>query len=219
MKEKIKVSVLILFALSGIIGCSAMFHPDYFKLDEDEITPIEVFILSDIHSAEKTYDNEFLLHNGGLVALKKKDETSNSLQFTASLQAGEGLRLMFRTDKRKYRDEPGIVLEWTQNSCIIKENKKLVAKVDSVVLPLNSPVLLTVINEGGLYLITADCDTIINAKTSLPVTEFYLIESMQSELKISGVSFDNLYGFHPEEIISEEGEPLNKTREETIIKR
>jgi hypothetical protein len=218
MRRKKMIFALILLTAVSVIGCGRLFHPDYFRLDEDSVTPIEVFILSDIYSVEKTfYDNEFLLHDGGIAAMKKPDETTNSLLFTVTLLSGEGIRLMFRTDTKKFRDEPGMLLEWTQNGCVVKENNKTIAKVDTVKAVVGSPVRISVINEGAHFSITADCDTIIKGTTQLPNTEYYLLESLQSESTISGIFFENLYGFQPEEIILEDEKVKGKTREEIII--
>jgi hypothetical protein len=211
--------ISVLFALVPLLvlaACGLLPHPDTFRLDETSSAPMQGYILSDLSLVEKTFDNEIKIHKDGVCSIKRPDLTTNYFAFTAKMYSGKGLRVMTRTDRKKYQEEPGLVLEWTPDGSVVYENGKEIARADSVRAPLKSPVKLAFINEGSYFLFIADCDTIIKGRTALPESEYYILESMGSEFILSGMMFEQLYGFEREQILEFDDEG-NKKREEKII--
>ncbi|GEM_PF-6272854 len=219
MRERILLLMLASVGIIFISACSSMFHPDTFMLDEISASPIEAFILSDFHLVEKTYDNEFIIHRGGACSIKKIQLTTNNASFTVTLNSGNGLKIMTRTDNKKYQEEQGIALEWTKSGSTVYENDNIMAKVDSVKAIENFPVKISFINEGGYYLLLADCDTIYKGRTQLPESEFYIFEAMDADVKVSGISFEQLYGFEPEQMLEAEETGTREMEEKIIIKQ
>jgi hypothetical protein len=209
----------ILFAFAGaivIIACGLLPHPDTFKLEEGEAAPIEGFILSDINLVNKICDNEIHIHKNGACSIKRPDLTTNYFEFTVTMYSGDGLRVMTRKDRKKYKNQPGIFFEWTKDGSVVYENGKELARTNLLKAPVKSPVKISFINEGSYFLFIADCDTIVKGRTNLPESEYYILQSMNSELDLSGISFKQLYGFDRDQIL-EISDEEGKTREETII--
>lgn len=216
MKIKINIFLIITTTILTIVSCGILPHPDTFKLNEVASPPIEGYKLSDYNLVIKTFDNEFKLYKGGICAIKREDITTNRLEFTIRFYSGNGLRIMTRTDKRKYKTEPGIVFDWTKKGVIFYENGKEIYSTNLFTAIDNYPIKMTLVNQANFYYVISDCDTIYKGKTELPSTEYFIFKSLNADMKITGISIEDLYGFDKEEVldIDEEG---NKHREETII--
>ena len=216
MKVRLKLLVYAFALLLANVSCGILPHPDTFKLDETVLPPIDCFILSNLNLVEKTFDNEIILHEDGICSLKRKKVTTSKFKFTATLRRGVGLRVMMRSDEKKYRNEPGIVLEWSKTGTKIFENSKEIMSKNIFRATANSPVNFTFVNQGKYYYIVSECDTIYKGRTELPCTEYYILESINAELKISGIRFEELYGFEDEDILNVD-ESGQRSRKETII--
>ncbi len=216
MKVRMNIIVFALALLLTIASCGILPHPDTFKLDKTVLPPINCFILSDINSVEKTFDNEILLHKKGICSLKRDNITTSKFQLTATLRGGDGLRVSMRSDMKKYKTEPGIILEWAKTGTKILENGKQLMSESSIRAFENKPVNFTFVNQGNFYYIVLECDTIYRGITDIPCSEYYILESVDADLKISGIKLEDLYGFEYKEILNvdEEGK---RTREETLI--
>jgi len=213
MKKLHKYSIYFLLAVISF-GCALLPQPDRFKLDRKSSAPIEGYILSENNLVKVDYNNQIEIFNGGACSIKRPNITISGSVFTVTLRDGDGLRFSTRTDSRKYKDEPGIVFEWTKNGSKIYENDALVASVDSVKAVLDTPTNIELIQDGGYYAFIADCDTVIKSKTLLPSSEYIIIESINSNSKLSGIRFDHQYGFGRDIILEfdEEGNKVNKEK-------
>ena len=217
MKKKIKTFILIAITIIAIVSCGILPHPDTFMLNETTSSPIEAFKLSDISLVNKTFDNEFKMHRGGICAIKSEYITTNKLEFTIRLYEGNGLRVMTRTDKRKYKTEPGIVFEWTKKGTSFYENGQKLYSTSQFEAIDNFPTKFSFINNAKYYYLITDCDTIYKGTTTLPSTEYFIFESLDAEMKITGISVEELYGFDIKDEIPDIDEQENKHNEETII--
>jgi len=210
--------VLVLLVSIGLFntGCGILPKPDQFQLYKTSSAPIDGFILSDITMAKATKDNELLLLPNGMVSLKRPNITHSSFSAITSFSSGDGLRFYFRTDRRKYESEPGLVFEFTKNGSIVYDNGVKVAETDTIKAVPGKKDKIIILSDADYFQITVECDTVYKGRTKLVSSEFVLIESINSNALLSAIYYDNIYGFNRDELL-EITEESYRTREQKII--
>jgi|DewCreStandDraft_4_1066084.scaffolds.fasta_scaffold00019_341 hypothetical protein len=185
MKTKFKMIVLLSFSALIYYSCAP---PDAFLLNRKEPVQIYGLIMSDLESVEQVRDNALYLLPGTMVALKVESITQLAADFTCELRDGEGITFAFRTISDNYEQQNKITFEYTTNGCIVRENNRLITKVDSIKAVPNEQKLIRILNEGKAYSITVDCDTVVKARTELCATEYVIIKSLKgTEAVLSGI--------------------------------
>ncbi len=189
-----KIIINSIITICAIIAISCT--PDQFHLNEDNEFPIDGLIMSDLNSVAKLKANEINISESGVAALRSVGLTQLHADLTTQLISGEGLSLYFRTVSNEYDNHPSIKFDYTTSGCKVFENNKLLAVVDSVKAKVGQYSRVHIRNDGVVYVITVDCDTVIKSRTYIPTTEYLILSSMKnSNVRISGINFDEEYYF------------------------
>lgn len=189
MKTKFIYIIITIVGFSSILFYSCA-PPDAFILNRKEPVQIYGLIMSGLETVEQVRDNALYLLPDAMVALKAEEKTQLATDFTVELRDGDGIRFAFRTISDNYEKQNKITFDYTINGCLVKENEKIITKVDSIRAVLNDQKLIRILNEGNTYSITVDCDTVIKARTKLLATEYVIIKALnRTEAVLSGIDF------------------------------
>lgn len=184
MKTKIIFNIILVIIL--LASCT----PDTFMLNQKETNRIYGLKMCPLDSAKKLKDNALMLYDGGRIALKSIQETQLIRDFTLETSSGSGVRFAFRTARNNYDEHPAVVFDFTTNGSKIYENNELVLSVDTVSLSHNEPRRITIKNDGEIYEIVVDCDTVAVAASKLPATEYIIVGTLPgTEALLSGINF------------------------------
>lgn len=188
--------ILLMMALTGLaVSCAFLPEPDKFVLDRRTNSPIQCTILSNTDSVEKRNDNEMMIYNGGICALKREDITQSHFMCSLNVNSGKGIKFYFRSDPKKFRDDKGIMLDFNERGSFIFEDGKHVQTVDTIRLQKNFPILLQIKQDGSKYLILADCDTVYRGITSLTATEYMIIKPNNCDALLYGFHLDHIFDY------------------------
>jgi len=189
-----KIIIESIIAICVIIATSCT--PDQYRLNESAEYPIAGLIMSDLDSVMKLKGNEIMLYPGGLTALRSEGMTQLHADISTQIISGEGITMYFRTVSDKMEQKNYIRFNYSTNGCKVFENKDLLVSVDSIKAKIGQLARVQIRNDGVIYTITVDCDTVIRYRTNLPATEYLILSSMKnSKIKISGINFDEEYLF------------------------
>ena len=188
---------IILYILPVIIltSCMSKIFPDpyLFILNEEiqDVTPIYGKIMSHLSSVEVTGINEIEVYPGGRFALASAMMTHLNADFTVEIMEGEGLRFAFRSASHNYDIHPKVVFDYTTSGCTVKENNTILTTVDSIKADLNKRFRVKIDNNGSFFNITVDCDTVYKGHTSIPMSEYVVVETLESSAaRLSGINFE-----------------------------
>lgn len=186
---------LTLISLIILNSCIFLPDPEHYMLDIKSPFPIEGFVLSGYASSGKVCDNQLYIDQNSTTAIKREGLTQFIFDATFTINKGDGIKFYLRNTYKSYNDISGIVFEYNQNGSKIFENGVLIAKVDSIKLQADSPTRIKIKQDGNYYDILVDCDTVIKATTKLVGTEYILMQSIQSNIDISGITLDEIHDF------------------------
>jgi hypothetical protein len=182
--------VYIIALLLALTSCA----PDLFTLNRgiynSRIYGLKMTSLDDV---EVVNDNSIIIRNNGIAALAIAEKTQFEADLTVKLLSGHGLRFAFRTVSDNYSVHPAIFFDYTTDGSNVRENDHALAAVDSVKAKINQPSRIKIINDGKVFTILADCDTVYLGRTEIPATEYIIIESLRSsEALLSGINFADI---------------------------
>jgi hypothetical protein len=186
MKHKYIIALILL----ALASCA----PDEFLLNkglyENQVNGLKMTSIDDV---DVVNDNSIFIRNSGIVALTLAEKTQLIFDVTVDLQSGDGLRFAFRTVSDNYATHPGIFFDFTTSGSRVRENQTTLAAVDSVRAKIGQLSRIRIFNDGKIFTILADCDTVYYGRTELPATEYLIIESLRgSEALIKGISFADI---------------------------
>ncbi len=177
---------LVPIILIMIVSC----NPTEFFLNVRSDLIISGENLSTIESLEVTGDKQLILYPGGKVSLRVPLVSLMTAEFTVNLQQGEGLKFFFRTVVNDFDKQGRIEFDYTANGSKVYENGKIIGVADSITAKHNQPKKIVIKNDGPVFCILADCDTVMSGRTKLNCTEFIIIEAFpNSSAKLYGINF------------------------------
>lgn len=193
-----KKYILFLLAVFLLGSCKIMFNKiflvpefEFYLNEKDENNAIYCKKLSHFDLVKRTGYNALEILPGGSVAMCVGSLTQLHADFTVEIFEGDGLNFAFRTGRYQFENHPKIIFEYTTSGCIIKENETILAKVDSIKARLNEKFRVQIDNNGSLYNIVVDCDTVYKGRTDIPASEFVVVQSLySSSAQLSGIEFD-----------------------------
>lgn len=187
-----KIILLILISLC-INACHYPIH-ELFYLNRGipETNTIVGYKIKNIDSIEKVskYENVLLLKPGAFASLKSPNMTEFTADFTVKLIKGDGMNFYFRTNKDSFDKSKCMRLEVNKDGCRLFENNSQIGYYNSTKLLENEKFRIKIINNGKLANVFFDCVELCKYKTNLPLTEYMLVESLNSStLELSGIDF------------------------------
>jgi hypothetical protein len=187
---KMKILISILVSMLVLISCS----PHKFALNKKSENRIEGFIMSnDYDKVEITADNELVLYEGSMVSMRTYNLTQLYADFTVTPLRGDGVSFYFRTVQNNFIKQPYIKFNFSSGGSSVEENGNLIATADSIKARIKESSRVRIMNDGILFNITVDCDTVYSGLTSLLATEFVVVAPMpDSRVLLSGIFFDDV---------------------------
>jgi len=203
-----------------ISGCALIPYSENYTLNRTDLFPLYGFILSKPYSVETTnYTNEIIIHDKGITALKKNELTIYIFDASVRIKEGTGIRFYLRSAYINYTDEPVIHFDFTNTGTKVYEYNNLIANVDSIKLDYNNPSRIRIKQDAKYYEILIDCDTLYKGTSVKPGTEYIIMQTLNSEALVSGISIEEINGF--EEFYTNtniQGVQNLRTNSETIVK-
>lgn len=146
--------------------------------------------LSTIESLEVNGDKQLILHPGAKISLRVPLVSLMTAEFTVDVQEGEGLKFYFRTVVNDFEKRGRIEFDYTTSGSKVLENGRIIGIADSVAAKQNQPKKIIIKNDGPVFYILADCDTVMSGRTKLNCTEFIIIETRpNTRAKLYGINF------------------------------
>lgn len=165
-------------------------NPTMFVLNSRGEHIISGEILSSVESLEVTGDKQLTMYPGGKVALRVPLITLMIAEFTADIQQGEGLKFFMRTVVNDFEKIGNIEFDYTTKGSKVFENGRVIGMADSVAAKANQPRKIVIKNDGPVFCILADCDTVYSGRTNLNCTEFIIIEAFpDTKARLYGINF------------------------------
>jgi len=184
-----KISIISILIIIFSSGCT----PDRFVLNRAQDYPILGYIMTGLDDVRVVNDNSLFLYPSGRVSLSTTGMTQFIGNFSVELRKGNGVRFYFRTVSSQFDRQPFISLEYTTKGCIVNDNNTSKTLIDSVAASIHKPELIKVVNDGKFIRIFVGCAEIYNKATTLPATEYIIVEAMpQSEVFLYGLFYEEL---------------------------
>jgi hypothetical protein len=173
-------------------GCS----PDTFILNRNKELKVTRYNgiygikLSDLDMVNVINDNSIALSDTGFVVLGFPQITQFTGVFSTKITNGNSVSFILRTIYDHYPDHQKIRFDYTSKGCKVYENEREIASVDSIIANKGVPAIIKIQNNADNFCITVDCDTVLFAKTSIPATEYIMIQAHKTNVTFSGIDFE-----------------------------
>jgi hypothetical protein len=180
--------ILIFAALFA--GCAT----ERFEFNTRDSYPIEGLIMGEIDSVDISHDNALTMFPKSQIALRIRDLTQFTGDFTITLEKGSGIQFAFRTIADHFAEQPKITFDYTTDGCIVRENDRILTVCDSIKAKQNEATNLKIMNYGKSFRISVECDTVYLGYTELKGSEYIIISPLKNTTAfISGVEFNEIY--------------------------
>ena len=214
------ISFLSVVFVVIISGCALIPYSETYLLNRTDIYPLEGYIISKPYTVEKTkYTDEVIIHDNGITAIKKNELTIYSFDATVKIKEGTGIRFYLRSTYTNFKNNPVIHFDYTNTGTKVYEYNNLLAVVDSIKLDYSNPSRIRIKQDAKYYEILVDCDTLYKGLSGKPGTEYIIMQTLNSEALVSGISIEEINGF--EEFYTNtnlKGKENLRTNSETIVK-
>lgn len=156
------------------------YTPDEFDLNDNTVSRQHVWNMSALDNVERIQPDAMSMKENSTVAIAYPGTTQFASEYTTTLSGGEGIRFRFRTTRHDYKQDKntGLSFSYTPTGCTLEENGRTVQYIDSIRATANTPTRILIQNHGNYYSITVGCSRIVYKTTSLPSTEYVIVETM-----------------------------------------
>ncbi|MCX6148414.1 MAG: hypothetical protein NTW25_14370 [Candidatus Kapabacteria bacterium] len=188
-----KKIILIILILNCLSACHfPIYETFYLNRGIPDAITISGNRLKNIDSIIKPskYENVLILKPGALVSLKTSKLTQFTADFTIKLLKGDGLNFYFRTTDKDFDKNKCLRFEVTKIGCKLFDNNNQIGYYASSKIEENEKFRIKIINNGKLANVFFDCAELLKHKTNLSLTEYVIIESINSTtVELSGIDF------------------------------
>lgn len=188
-----RLTLIIIMPITVLILLTSC-NPDQFVLHEKEAVQTYGVIMSEnLDCIDVVRDNGFLLFKGCRVGMRIPGLTQMHADLTVNIAEGSGIKLYFRTIKNRFEEMPKLTFDYTIDGSRVLENDSLVVAVDSIKAYTGNEARIHIFNDGDIYGITVDCDTVFYGRTILKAAEWLVIENYRdTESIFSGIKIDEV---------------------------
>ncbi|MCX6156132.1 MAG: hypothetical protein NT007_18440 [Candidatus Kapabacteria bacterium] len=196
MKPKL-IFIVIVFAVLGFSGCqqyNRIFRPDKLIFHDGTDSTIKGLKMTDIDSIYQINDNSFQMCSGSMLSLKYENARQFIATYTVTLRYGSTVKIHFRTVAKYFEKNEKLTFSYGLTGSKLFYNGKEILANPSLKATINEPKLITIINDGKYFSIKVDCDYFYTGETSLPNTEYNIIETdSATRAEFKGINMVELY--------------------------
>lgn len=185
----------LIFAMLLLEGCQFINpDPELFRLNQPQknVETSKDFYcrkLSHTRLVEQLGDDLVRFSSGGKASFSTGAETQAHVEFYAEIERGDSAVFYFRTIPIEYSLTPAIELHLTSTGCRLEENGKLLVNVASIKSVHGKAQKIILETDGAYCRVAVDCQTIYFGKSTLPGTQFFVVEAqVGTQMKLSQFS-------------------------------
>lgn len=164
--------------------------PDTFEWRSGFFVKCTGKILSPLETVHVNYENGYVMGEAGKVGISAPRITDFRLLMNATVQQGEGVRIILRKTIHEEQKQAGITLDYTTKGIIIKDGDRLVMQTDTIKAIPGSEELIKIDSEGKTIRIEIGCSKPCIFTTESLGTEHVLTSSLPgSRVALNGLEF------------------------------
>jgi hypothetical protein len=192
-----RLSLIIVIAISFTLnGCMEYVEgflppaPDTFEWRSGFFVKCSGKILSPLETVNVNYENGYVMGEKGKVAISVPRITDYRLLMNATVQQGDGVRIILRKTIHEEQNQAGITLDYSTKGIIIKDGERLVMQTDTIKANPGSEELIKIDSEGKTIRIEIGCSKPCIFTTEKLGTEYVLTSTLPgSRVALNGLEF------------------------------
>ncbi len=168
----------------GLAGLIALLlqacYSESFVLNEMTSQALYGRKMTPIGTVEVSGADELTVYGGGMAAVRSWRLTQSELEFYLIVDEGPGVILHTRSVPIEFDLAPGVALYYTIDGCRLLEKGRELASTDTLRAVPGERERILIRNDGHRMRILIGCDVMYDGPSSLPATEFLVVESLES---------------------------------------
>ena len=196
MLKKLYVFILCSASIFFFNGCMEFLDgflptaPDTFEWRSGFFVRCSGKILSPLETVFVNYENGYVMGETGKVALSVPRITDFRLLMNATVQQGDGVRIVLRKTIHQEMQLPGVTLDYTTKGVIIKDGERIVMQTDTIKAIPGTDELIKIDSEGKTIRIEIGCSKPCIFTTESLGTEYVITSSLPgSRVALNGLEF------------------------------